>query len=236
MRTRRRRTVRHSGGGSFPPPTPPDAPVATAATNNSEEGFSANWNASSGSTSYRLDVASDSGFSSLIVDNQNVGNVTTAAVLGLSPVSTYYYRVRAVSDDGTSDDSNTITALTTPEAPATDAATDVTTDSFSSNWGASSGATGYRLDVSTVADFSTFVSGFNNLDVGNVTTYSVTGLASATTYYYRVRAVNDAGASVSGDVSSVTTDAGGGAGVHFTDVDAVTRFTDVDGTTLFIDV
>ncbi|MFY7963281.1 MAG: LamG-like jellyroll fold domain-containing protein, partial [Chitinophagaceae bacterium] len=46
----------------------------------------------------------------------------------------------------------------------------------------------YLLDVSTNANFSSFVSGYNNLNVGNVLSYLVTGLDVNTTYYVRVRA------------------------------------------------
>ena len=55
-----------------------------------------------------------------------------------------------------------------------------------------SGATGYRLDVATRNNFTpnSFVNGYNNLDVGNATSRSVTGLNANTTYYYRVRAYN----------------------------------------------
>src|SRR3712207_7448110 len=47
---------------------------------------------------------------------------------------------------------------------------------------------GYRLDVSTSNTFNTYLSGYQDLDVGNATSRSVTGLSAGTTYYYRVRA------------------------------------------------
>ena len=75
-----------------------------------------------------------------------------------------------------------------PDPPVASAATSLTTTSFSANWGAATGATKYYLDVSTSNTFATFVAGFNDLDVGNVVTYSVTGLSPGTAYYYRVRA------------------------------------------------
>jgi hypothetical protein len=58
-------------------------------------------------------------------------------------------------------------------------------------WNASAGATKYHLQVNTSADFS----GTNmfNGEVGNVTSYEVTGLTAGTTYYYRIMAGNAAG-------------------------------------------
>jgi phosphodiesterase/alkaline phosphatase D-like protein len=67
------------------------------------------------------------------------------------------------------------------------------------------GATGYRLDVSTNNSFSTYVTGYQNLNVGNVLSRNVTGLNASTTYYYRVRAYNGAGTSGNSNTISVTT-------------------------------
>jgi phosphodiesterase/alkaline phosphatase D-like protein len=69
-------------------------------------------------------------------------------------------------------------------------ATNVRANSLTANWRSVSGATGYRLDVSASANFTNFVLGYQNLDVGNVTSRNVTGLAANTFYYYRVRAYN----------------------------------------------
>jgi hypothetical protein len=82
-----------------------------------------------------------------------------------------------------------------PAAPTALGATGVTSNAFTANWSAVSGATGYRLDVSTNSAFSNFLSGYNNLDVGNVTNRTVTGLSPLTMYYYRVRAYNTNGTS-----------------------------------------
>jgi phosphodiesterase/alkaline phosphatase D-like protein len=53
-----------------------------------------------------------------------------------------------------------------------------------------SGATSYRLDVATSNTFGTYVPGYQDRNVGNVTNQHVTGLAANTFYYYRVRAFN----------------------------------------------
>ena len=47
----------------------------------------------------------------------------------------------------------------------------------------------YNLDVATDDEFLNMVDGYNNLDVGNVTEFTATGLEMNTIYYYRVRIV-----------------------------------------------
>lgn len=107
-----------------------------------------------------------------------------------------------------------------PGAFSATAATNIAQTAFDANWTASAAATTYYLDVSTVSTFATFVTGYNNLNVGNVTTYSVnTNLTCATTYYYRVRANNSCGTSSNSNTITVTTAACVWAcGSLFTDV------------------
>ena len=100
------------------PPTIPVEPVATAGTSESSAGFQANWNASSGATSYRLDVSTDSGFGSYVTSYQDLTvSGTSQAVSGLASETAYYYRVRAVNAAGTSGNSNTITVTTSTTPP-----------------------------------------------------------------------------------------------------------------------
>ncbi len=191
----------------------PAAPVATAATNAINCGFTANWNGASGATGYLLDVATDSGFTQYAIGYANivVGDVLSFNVTGLDASTPYYYRVWAYNDNGTSGGSNTISVATTanvgpPSAPTAAAASAVIGTGFTANWGIGCGATGYRLDVSTSATFGNYVVGYQNLDVGNVTSRTVSELNGSTTYYYRVRAYNGFGPSGDSDTVSVTTE------------------------------
>ena len=186
----------------------PRAPASIPASGIATTSFDANWSASVGATKYFIDVATDAGFVSKLGawDNKDVGNVTTCSInTGLSAGTLYYYRLRAFNAYGTSGNSETISLVTVPSAPVEQAAAGVNITSFDAQWNASTGATGYRLDVSTSVDFSTFVSGFNNLDVSNVTSYTVTGLAASTLYHYQIRAYNTGGTSVSSGMTNVTT-------------------------------
>lgn len=100
---------------------------------------------------------------------------------------------------------NSGSSPTPPDAPVSTGGIDVTGTSFAATWNASAGATSYELDVSTSNVFASFVPGYQDLNVGNVTVFLVTGLSNSVTYYYRVRAVNAGGTSANSNTSSVTT-------------------------------
>jgi hypothetical protein len=183
---------------------PPVTPASIAATNVSCTTFTANWNPSPGAFSYYLDISSDN-FNTFVSGYSNVyaGNVTSINVIGLTSGVTYYYRVRAATGC-ISGNSNigTVTLFSPPPAPVSKAATNISCNQFTANWNKSTGATAYFLDVST-DNFSTFISGYNNFNAGNVTSYNITGLISGITYSYRVRAASACASQNSGTITVI---------------------------------
>jgi hypothetical protein len=191
-------------------PVVPPAPVANNAANLSSTSFTATWTGLTSATGYMIDVATNNGFTTFVsgYNNKNVGNVTTSDLTGLSPSTPYYYRVRAFSSCGNSSNSNIITATTLqnpPLPPVANQATAVTQTAFTVSWNITATATAYLLDVATDEGFTTFITGYNDKDVGNVTTFNVTSLSPGKIYFYRVRARNSGGASESSNTISSTT-------------------------------
>ncbi len=190
--------------------TAPVAPTAVAATNFTCVSFNANWGAVGGATSYSIEVSTDASFSTYQTGYNNfaVGNVTTFNVSGLTIGANYFYRIKASNGCSTSLVSNTVPVTTTaPVAPTATNADNFTCVSFNANWGAVTGATSYSIEVSTNASFSTYQTGYNNFNVGNVTTYNVTGLTIGLNYYYRIKASNGCSTSLVSNTIPVTTTA-----------------------------
>ncbi|MCP4345334.1 MAG: hypothetical protein GY795_07390 [Desulfobacterales bacterium] len=183
--------------------TVPAAPVVASPSDVTESSFTANWNASEGAQTYRLDVSTLIDFSSYVSSYEDIAvSETSYNVTGLTG-GFYYYRVRAVSTGGTSKNSTIMTARTSPAVPQIMPATNISQSGFTANWSAASSAESYRLDVSATDDFSSIEQSYNDLSVGNKTSQSVIGLLSCKTYYYRVRAVNSGGTGNNSNVQSV---------------------------------
>jgi len=120
-----------------------------------------------------------------------------------NPYSIYILGNYGYISDVTNNSLEVISLYSLPAVVATPA-TSITQTSFQANWNAVAGATGYQIDIST-DNFSTFVSGYNNASVSNVTSVVVSGLSGGTTYQYRVYAVDPTGISSSSNIISVTT-------------------------------
>ncbi len=173
-------------------PTTLSAPGATAGTGATCNSIVANWNAVAGVTNYTLDVSTDSGFATFVgtYNNLNVGTVTSIVVTGLNANTTYYYRVRAIAACGSSSASTRITyaTLLNVAAAPNPAAAVVGCGQFTITWPAVANATNYQMDLSTVSNFASFIPGYQNFNLGNLTTYTSTGLTNEVVYY-RMRAI-----------------------------------------------
>jgi phosphodiesterase/alkaline phosphatase D-like protein len=155
------------------------------------------WNASSGATSYRLQVSTSSAFGTIFLDRSGLTG-TTLAVTGLSGNATYYWHVSASNAGGTSAYSSTRSFATLtgpPMAPTLLSPLNAATNAFlnpSLTWNASSGATSYRVQLSTSSTFGTTVVNQGGL---TGTTLNVSGLSTYTNYYWHVSATNAGGTS-----------------------------------------
>jgi endonuclease I len=154
------------------------------------------WNTSANPTISNFISSDGSGTGSFV---SNLTNLTASTL--------YYYRAYATNSQGTAygeEYSFSTSGNSPPAVPTATAATNVGINSFTANWNAASGATSYRLDVSTTNSFGTMLSGYNNLTV-NSTSQAVSGLSASTNYYYRVRAYNSIGTSSNSNTITATT-------------------------------
>src|SRR5439155_1182642 len=148
-------------------------------------------NGGSAITGYKVYRSTSSGTETGYV---SLGNVTSYTNTGLTGGTTYFYKVRAVNSVGLSPLSSeaSATAITVSSAPQTlslhDALTIISWQAPASNGG--SAITGYKVYRSTSSGTET-----GYVSLGNVTSYTNTGLTGGTTYFYKVRAVNSVGLS-----------------------------------------
>ena len=159
---------------------------------------------SSNEDGFYIDRASDSGFSSNVLTSTVGANIRTFSAMGLSASSTYYFRVRAYNSMGPSANSAPASATTLPNAPSALNATVISQTQINLSWtDNSSDEIGFYIDRATDSGFSTnlITSGVG----ANVTTFNATGLTSASTYYFRLRAYNLSGPSASSPPTSATT-------------------------------
>ncbi len=191
-----------------PTATVPALPSGLTATAVSSSQIGLTWTDNSDNEDgFRIDrsLSPSSGFAQIAT----VGaNVSSYANTGLSPNTTYYYRVRAYNGAGNSGYSNTASAttqsaLSPPAPPSGLSASAVSSSQIDLAWtDNSNNEGGFKVERSLSAS-----SGFAQVATvaGNATSYSDAGLAPDTTYYYRVRAYNAAGNSAYSNTAGATT-------------------------------
>ncbi|HOU41305.1 MAG TPA: S8 family serine peptidase [Promineifilum sp.] len=155
------------------------------------------WGGVENATGYRLQVATDSDFNDLVVNDASLLN--TSATKTLPGEGTYYWRVRALGDeDGPWSEVWSFTiafpACTVPDAPMlSDPADGSSVGDLTPNfqWGAVMDATTYDIRVSKQPDVSNPIISDSSATAGYTVT---TSLTDNETYYWRVRAHNNGGA------------------------------------------
>ncbi|MGD0942346.1 MAG: malectin domain-containing carbohydrate-binding protein, partial [Terracidiphilus sp.] len=172
---------------------------------------------------YNIYSSTTSGFTPSS-SNEIASGITSASypATGLAASTTYYFIVEAVDQDGTSAASSQI-ASTTPATPACSGVPSAptgltptlsTASSISLSWTATTppaycSISSYSVYGGTTANPTTLIaSGVTG------TTYTNTGLAAATTYYYVVKAVDADGASAASAQASDTTQAAGSVSIN----------------------
>jgi hypothetical protein len=182
-----------------------DAPATPTFSSITTSGFTVDWTATTGASSYKLDVSTASNFATFVSGYQDLTvNTNSQAVTGLSANTLYYVRVRAVNASGTSANSTSGNTPTLSNAPTVGTASSITTSGLTANWTApsSQGAVTftYTAELSTASDFSTITSTVSSIASGTISN-AFSSLAEGTTYYYRIKAVNSAGSSAWSSVS-----------------------------------
>ena len=147
------------------------------------------WQAMDNMQGYHYEVSTSSSFETLVASGNTT--LTFTAILGATPSTNYYWRVRGYNAQGNTQWSNTwhfTTAdvvLTAPQhaAPAYGASVAANADIA---WHPVFGAVTYDLQLSLDNSFSGAVSNFNTAD----THYAVSGLPLNMNFYWRVRSNN----------------------------------------------
>lgn len=180
---------------TLPDTSAPSAPTNLTAAAVGETQISLAWSAATddvGVAGYKIERSLNN------INFSEIGTSSSPAFSssGLSPSTTYYYKVRAVDLGGNLGDySNVASAITPDTTPPTIpqglAATPINETQINLNWNASTdnvGVTGYQIERSSDGGAT-----WPFTEVSPTNSYQSTGLTFTTTYRYRVKAKDAAG-------------------------------------------
>ena len=164
------------------------------------------WSAASGATTYKVErsLFASSGFSQIA----NVSSTSYSAT-GLSAGVQYYFRVRATNSFGDGSYSSTVNQWTRPAQVTGLSASAASSSQINLSWNNPGGTeTGFQVYRSTNSNMSgqTLIA----TTIPNVTSMSVTGLSASTTFYFRVRGINNGGSGAYSSIANATTQAASG--------------------------
>ncbi|MDI6791578.1 MAG: fibronectin type III domain-containing protein [bacterium] len=184
---------------------PPVAPGSLQAGAVSDSRIDLSWTDNSGNEDGFIIEKASSGSGPFSELNRVDTGITVYSHTGLTPKTTYCYRVKAYNGWGNSGPSN-IACVTTndtfPAAPSNLSLSDTGITQFRLNWtDNAANEAGFRIERKTTGGYSQI----KEIPTPNMTTYLDTGLSPETTYTYRVRAYNGAGDSGYSNEASGTT-------------------------------
>lgn len=164
------------------------------------------WYPVDNAVSYELEVSPTQSFKQVIFEREITDTLTTLE-MGLAYDSTYYWRVRANTNQFTTNWSHPwsfSTELPVPETPVwepEDGAEDMETQ-LTLKWSEAERAETYHVQMSTESDFSATLIDSSGI---SETELEVNDLETSTTYYWRVLATNETGNSSWSEVLEFTT-------------------------------
>jgi hypothetical protein len=165
---------------------PPAAPSSLAARSVSSSQIDLTWvDNANNEINFQLQFARNAAFTGSTRRNIGPADITQYSHSGLSPATTYWYRLKA-NGSGGSPWSNTAVATT---APGGVVATAVSSSAIDVSWTpnpANPTITGYTVRYGTAADFSNAV--YKWVAGNGSSTYSAIGLAADQAYYVSVKA------------------------------------------------
>jgi len=182
-------------GGASGGTTVPAAPTGLAALAGNAQ-VTLNWTSSSGATGYYVKRSTTGGGPYTQISTQSAASDTDT---GLTNGTKYFYVVSAYSSAGQSANSAEVNATPVLPMPASPTGLVATAGNaqVSLTWTASSGASSYHVKRSTTSGAETQISSPTS------TSYTDSGLANGTKYFYVVSAANSGGESAnSSEVSS----------------------------------
>ena len=192
-------TAGHSATSNAPSVTIiPAAPSGLTATASSGTQINLVWTDNSTGETGTLIERSANGGSTWSQVTTTAANAVTYHDTGLTPGTSYSYRISAINAGGASTYA-TAAGLTAPAAPGNVVAAAVSVSEVDVHWSPVSSATSYLVERS--------LDGTTWTQFGTVTTTSYTdlSLAEGTPYQYRVTAINGGGSSIASSISSATT-------------------------------
>ena len=164
----------------------PSAPVVKIGNSATSGKPILTWNAVSGATSYKVYRAtSQKGTYSLLGTVTATSYTNTGAKAG----TTYYYKVKAVNSAGESAYSNTVSGQAT--VTTLTMRHSATSGKPMLTWNAVDGAASYKVYRATAKNGA-----YSVINTTKALTYTNTGAALGTTYYYKVEALDAAGKSL----------------------------------------